>query len=194
MLLENIPRDDIIVTFLNGWCLFMVRCYQLVFQSRDCLNALLFESLEASVESLLFGEESLYGGQVTAIVIGSYLGLFVSCKNDTYIYCQRCDNVNSIASLHQLSFVPRSSANKEKLLGRDALNEIFTDPALNYISLPDELEEGRVVDQSGLAARGSILQGVEVLLEILASLIDQRGVMVALRNKNDTCSLKKCVF
>lgn len=47
------PGNDIIVTFLNSWCLRMTWCNQLVFESCYGLNTFLLESLEASIESLL---------------------------------------------------------------------------------------------------------------------------------------------
>ena len=61
---------------------------------------------------------------------------------------------------------------------------LLTYPALDYVGLPDELKEGRVVDEAHLAAVGRILQGPQLVLQSLTALGDRLSIVVTLLQRN----------
>ena len=58
--------------------------------------------------------------------------------------------------------------------------QTLTNPALDHVGLPDELKEGRVVNEPGLAVVSRLPQRVQLLLQQATSLLNGRGIVVAL--------------
>ncbi|CAN7990596.1 unnamed protein product [Ixodes pacificus] len=59
-----------------------------------------------------------------------------------------------------------------------------TDPALDHVCLPHELEVGRVVLELGLAPGGAGLEGVEARDQLVQALLDRVPVVVALLDQS----------
>lgn len=59
------------------------------------------------------------------------------------------------------------------------------DPALHHVRLPQELEEGRVVYQAILPSPGSVVQGLQFLLETLNSLFNAIFVVISLEENEE---------
>ena len=63
------------------------------------------------------------------------------------------------------------------------LGLLIGDPALHNIRLPDELQEGGVVNEAGLAPIGLVVELLHLLIEGLAALADVLSIVVALSNQ-----------
>ena len=59
----------------------------------------------------------------------------------------------------------------------------LTNPALDNVGFPDELKEGRVINETCLALLGGALKGVQFITKFLTTLLDVVGVVVTFRNK-----------
>ena len=74
----NSPSDEAGMTVLDGLGLGVVGGHQRVFKGSDLLDSFLLKRTQTGIKGLLFGQESLDSGQVTAVVVRSDKALLLS--------------------------------------------------------------------------------------------------------------------